>query len=71
MTTTPRTAERVMRPMWAQDIPKWERYLMSLAFNMEAAAQPGGDPIPNYGFACQRCPFWSDHCQVEIMFGGK
>jgi len=67
---TPRSAQRISRPMWPGDMEKWSLYIKTMATEMELVLAGVIPAYPNYSsFNCGRCQFW-EGCKQEIMFGG-
>jgi len=67
---TPRSAQRISRPMWPGDMEKWARYLQLKAFEMANVLEGPYPAYPNYSsFNCGRCQFW-DTCKQNILLGG-
>ncbi len=69
---TPRSAQRIVRPMWPGDMPVWKTYLQGKAVEMFAVLQGSRPAYPNYSsFNCGRCPSWEGHCKGVVLFGEK
>lgn len=68
---TPRSAQRISRPMWPGDMEQWNEYLIEKACAMEGVLTGFTGAYPNYSsFNCGRCQFW-DTCKQNILLGGE
>ena len=66
---TPRSAQRISRPMWPGDRRPWEEYLVTQAQGMAHVLSGYIPAYPNYSsFNCGRCQFW-DTCKQNILIG--
>jgi len=68
---TPKSAQRISRPMWPGDMEQWRAHLEDKAQEMEGVLGNHIDAYPNYSsFNCGRCPFW-EGCKQNILLGGE
>jgi len=65
---TPKSATRVIRPMWPSDKSVWIARLATTA--QEMMRTRGNYIFPNYSWNCKWCDHWKTHCEPKLLLGG-
>jgi len=66
---SPKSVERVIRPMWDSDRKKWAILIPDRAAQMMLIKNYGVIPFSEYGFNCKWCEHWRGTCLKKFIDG--